>query len=168
MIRVIVFCYFFVVMSEFSVNGQSINNIDNFKISIPCKLKITYNQNSAKSFGCQVVKDNIPNSYRLTIRDFANTLYKFDDSGKKVFIEELLNKIRMNASEKSTNIKIRQFYNYSAIQFDNIVNMEDVSFNSRSFVFFYRSKLITINYVSIPKGFDSRFDEYLDSVTLVQ
>jgi hypothetical protein len=164
-IKTIVLILFVLVRLE--IHGQTINTIDNVKLNIPGKLVMVYNQSSTKSYSCQTLKNKIAASYRITITDFSKKLQKFDDKGKKGFIETYLDKIKNNASTTSKNIKVRTFYNLMAIQYDDYANMGDMILQARTFVFMYKSKSISFNYVSSPSSFDSHFEMALKNLSLI-
>ena len=150
----------FFILGQLKSHSQTLNTVDKVKLTLPCKLEMVYNENSTKSFVCQTFSNNIPVSYRVTIEDFSSTLQEFDEKGKRIFIETYLNKIKNDAEPKSRNVKSKTFYNLMAIQFDNFVDMGDMALQSRTFVFFYKYKSISFNYVSSISSFDNRFTKF--------
>lgn len=163
--KLIIFKLFILVQST-SVLGQTINTIENIKLNLPCKLEMVYNQSSTRSYVCQALTNDIPISYRVTVEDHMNTLQKFDEKDKRAFIETYLNKIKTNAVSESKNVKSRTFYNMVSIQFDDFINTGKMVLQARTFVFFYKNKSISFNYVSNIIDFDNRFERFLSNITL--
>lgn len=150
------------------IDTKNQNQIGDFIFNLPCKLEMVLNQETTKSYTCQTLSNDLPISYRITTDSFSNTFRNFDEKGKRIFIETYLNKIKKEAELESKNVKSRSFYNLIAIQFDDIIAMGDMVLQSRTFVFFYKDKSITFNYVSSTTDFDKRFEKFLNKITLIE
>ena len=155
-----------IILGQLRLAGQTLNTVDKVKLTIPCKLELVLNEDSQESYSCQTLTNDIPSSYSISINNFGSTFQKFDEKGKRIFMESFLNEIKSKAEIESENIKYKLFSNIIAIQYDDYLNIGGIVYQSRSLVFCYNYKSITLNYVSTTAGYDSRFEKLIDSIVL--